>query len=133
MATPDVIDAGRRRAETRMTSTCSVRRPTGTTVVDGVETDAYTTDVYFGPFRLAGPNAAAGSRTKTTGGVEYEVAARVAHFPALTPGLRDGDVLEVTDGENAGLFFRLIEVDAADQQTALRVPVESVSKPGGWV
>lgn len=127
------LDGLRFYADARMTSTARVRRDNGmTTGPDGWDVVDWL-DVHTGPFRLAGADSGSSpSRTKTVGGVEYQAATRVAHFPHDTSGLRDGDVLEITVGESAGLFFVLLEVDPADQQTALRVPVEAVARPEGW-
>lgn len=121
----------RAEAEARMTSTATVRRKTGTTKIDGITVPQWTT-VHIGPFRLAGSRNAGASRTHTVGGVEYEVSTRAAHFPVAVATLRDADVLEVLDGDAAGLFFRLIETDFADQQTARRMPVEATTRPEGW-
>lgn len=129
----ETLARGRAAAEARMRSTARVRRNNGlTTGPDGWDVVAWL-DVYTGPLRLAGADSGSSpSRTKTVGGVEYQAATRVAHFPHDTSVLRDGDVLEITEGESAGLFFVLLEVDPADQQTALRVPVEATQKPKDW-
>jgi hypothetical protein len=116
-----------------MTSTARVRKPGGsTTNADGFEVDGWS-DVYTGPFRLGGANAGgAGSRTVTIGDTEVTLAVRVAHFPADTTGLVDGAVIEVTGGENAGQFLRIVEASWQDQSTARRVPVIEAQRPGGW-
>lgn len=137
MSLQSAIDAElpylRSQAESRMTSTALVRRLGGkTTDADGFEVDGWT-DVYDGPFRLGGSNrGGAGARTVDVGDVEIEVAVRVAHFPASTVGLRDGDVIEVTAGENTGGFLRIVEASWQDQATARRVPVVEAQMPEGW-
>lgn len=99
---------------------------------NGFEVDGWAI-VYDGPFRLAGPpRGGGGSRTARIGDVDVELAVRVAHFPASTSGLRDGDLIEVTSGENVGGFLRIVEASWQDQATALRVPVVEAQRPGGW-
>lgn len=116
-----------------MTSRALVKRPGGTTTDEnGFEVDGWTT-IYSGPFRLSGSNrGSTGSRTAHVGDIDVELAVRVAHFPATTTGLRDGDVIEVTAGENADNFLRIVEASWQDQATALRVPVVEAQRPGGW-
>lgn len=116
-----------------MTSTALVRRPgASTTDADGFEVDGWT-QVYAGPFRLGGSDAgAAGSRNVRVGDVELALAVRIAHFPASTTGLRDGDLIQVTAGENAGAFLRIVEASWQDQATARRVPVVEAQEPEGW-
>lgn len=133
MSVTSTLAAGRRAAESRMTSTALVKRPGGTTTdANGFEVDGWT-QVYSGPFRLSGSTrGGAGSRTARVGDVDVELAVRVAHFPAATTGLRDGDVIEVTGGENTGGFLRIVEASFQDQATARRVPVVEATKPSGW-
>lgn len=117
-----------------MTSRALVRRPGGPPLTDsdGFEVDGWTT-VYDGPFRLSGSNrGGTGSRTARVGDIDVELAVRVAHFPAATAGLRDGDVIQVTGGENVGGFLRVVEASWQDQATALRVPVVQAQEPEGW-
>ena len=136
MSITSTLAAGRRAAESRMTSRALVRRvdpDNPGTDENGFEVDGWAT-VYDGPFRLSGSTRGdAGSRTARVGDVDVELAVRVAHFPASTTGLRDGDVIEVTSGDTAGIFLRIIEADWQDQATARRVPVLSVSRPAGWL
>lgn len=117
-----------------MTSTALVRRvdPANPgTDANGFEVDGWT-EVYAGPFRVAGSANAAQSRRADVGDVEINLAVRIAHFPASTAGLRDGDVVEVTGGENAGAFLRIVEASWQDQATSRRVPVIETQRPGGW-
>ena len=60
-----------------------------------------------------------------------QVAVRVLHLPASTTTLQDNDLVELTEGEQAGRFLRIVEATGADQQTALRVPVYEVPRPAG--
>jgi hypothetical protein len=53
--------------------------------------------------------------------------------PADTSGLLDGDLVEMTGGENAGLVLRVLEVAFQDQATARRLPVVEVQRPEEWV
>lgn len=79
---------------------------------------------HTGPMRLAANSGGAGpSRTKTTPGGDVTLAVRRADFPAATPALQDGDVIEITAGESVGTSWLVVEADRADQQTAYRVPV----------
>lgn len=118
-----------------MTSTALVKRPSGgsTTNAEGFQVAGWTT-VYTGlPMRLGGSDrGGAGSRSVVVGDVELALAVRVASFPYDTANLRDGDVVEVTAGENAGAFLRIVEASWQDQATARRVPVIEAQKPEGW-
>lgn len=116
-----------------MTSTAIVRRAGGkTTDADGFEVDGWTV-VHSGPFRLGGSTKAGAVRSVQIADVAVSLAARSAHFPAGTTGLRDGDLIEVTAGENTGVVLRIIEASWQDQATALRVPVVEAQAPaGGW-
>ena len=117
-----------------MTSRATVHRTTGRMVQDesnGLEVREWAT-TYTGPFRLGGANAgSSGARTEAIGGVEVQTALRTGHFPAGTD-LADGDVVEVTAGENAGTVWRVVEGDWADQQTARRVPLTAEARPEEW-
>lgn len=127
---------GRARALARMTSRVTVWRKGALGAQDettGLQGSAWSRVAVGVPFRLAGSTSGAGAtRTQTIGGVEVQTALRRGDFPALFPGLRDGDHVEVTAGENAGKAFRLLEVDAQDQATALRVPLIAVDRPKEW-
>lgn len=118
-----------------MRSIAIVRRLTDRTAQDegsGEEAPVWNV-VYTGPFRLGGSErGGSGTRTVTTGGVELQVATRVAHFPAAVTTLADDDLIEVTAGENTGAVLRIVESDWADQQTARRVPVIAADRPGEW-
>lgn len=133
MSLTSALAAGRRAAVSRMTSTATVRRPGGkVTDANGFEVDGWTV-VYSGPFRLGGSQRDGASRNVRIADVEVTLAARVAHFPAGTEGLRDGDLIEVTSGENTGAVLRIAEASWQDQATALRVPVVEAQAPaGGW-
>jgi hypothetical protein len=125
----------RREAEARMTSRAAVMRSTGRLEQDeesGLEVPEWATIVADSPFRLRGTRGGtSASRTQTIGGVEVTLAVREGHFPAGTT-LRDGDLIEVTSGENAGTVWRVVEGDDADQQTAYRVPIVATDRPEEW-
>ena len=125
------LDDLRQMAEARMTSRATVHREGGTTIDDdGFEVDGWEVIEANIPCRLAGSTAgASGTRKVTVADVESQVAVRVLHLPTSTTTLRDGDLVEITDGEQAGRFLRILEATGADQQTALRVPVYEVSRP----
>lgn len=135
MSVDSALVAGRRAAAARMTSTCNVRRKTGaTTTVSSLEVPVWET-VHEGlPLRLAGTSGGASpSAAQALGGNSAQAARREAHLPYDTTDLADGDLIEVTAGENVGLVLRVIEADGADQQTARRIPVEATRRPAEWV
>lgn len=124
----------RRLAEARMTSTATVRRKTGITAQNettGREAPQWATVVTDSPFRLKGNRGASASQTMTIGGVDVTVALREGHFP-VDVELADGDMVEVTSGENEGTVWRVVDGDWADQQTARRVPLVSAGRPEEW-
>lgn len=130
------VDAGRRAALARMLSVVTVRRDTGNTAQDeetGSEVPVWD-DVYSGvPFRLGGSNqGSTGSRTVETPGGKVTLAVRTGHFPHDFDELRDGDLIDVTAGECAGLVLRIVEATFQDQATARRVQVVEVGRPEGW-
>lgn len=82
--------------------------------------------------RIAGARGAGTSRTITVGQTEVQVAVREWHCAAATTDFRDGDVVHITAGENAGRFFQVVEATWQDQATARRLPVVEIQKPEGW-
>lgn len=128
------LPALRAHAESRMTSRAIVKREGGPPViVDELEVPGWTTVETDLPGRLAGSRGGtAQTRTVTIGQTEVQLAVREWHCPADTNTLRDGDVIEVTAGENAGVFLRVVESAWQDQATARRVPVVEVQQPEGW-
>ena len=133
MSVQSAVHAGRRAALARMTSRATIHREGVTTTdPDGFEVEGWGVIENNIPCRLSGSTAgASGTRTVTTGGVEVQVAVRVLYLPASTTTLQDNDLVELTEGEQAGRFLRLHEATGADQQTALRVPVYEVPRPAG--
>lgn len=118
-----------------MLSRGALHRTLGTPTQDedtGREEPAWV-EVYVNlPMRLRSRAAATGTRSVTTAGVEMQLAVMEAHFPADTDDLRDGDLIEVTEGERAGTVWRIVEASAGDQQTARRVPVVEAQRPSEW-
>lgn len=118
-----------------MTSRCTIRRKTGTTVDPGTKftVGVWVTTYTALPLRLSsdstGPTQ---SRRVETAGVEFELAMRTVHLPASTSNLKDGDLIDVTSGDNAGMVLRIVEADWADQATARRVPVVAAQRPEEW-
>jgi hypothetical protein len=110
-------------------------RPGGTTTdADGFEVPGWTTVHTDLPCRLGGADrGGSGTRATTVGGVDVQLATRVLSVPADTTGLLDGDLVEMTGGENAGLVLRVLEVAFQDQATARRLPVVEVQRPEEWV
>lgn len=122
MSLGSALDAGRRAAESRMTSTCTITHesPAGTRDAAGFRTGS--TSVYAGPCRVAGVSGGLNaSRRENVGGTEFQIATRTLHLPAGTSGLSDGDLAAITGGECEGLVLRLLEVTPQDQATALRI------------
>jgi len=118
-----------------MTSRATVRRKTGAMTTDerGREVPAWEVVHENLPTRQSGTAGNASPyRTRNVGGAEFTVAARIQHFPASTTDLRDGDLVEITAGENAGAVLQIIEADWQDQATARRVPVVAVDRPKEW-
>lgn len=120
----------------RMASTVTVRRKTGATTQDegtGAEVPVWA-DVYTAaPFRLGGANqGSTGSRVIELPGGEAAVALRTGHFPHDHDDLADGDLIEITAGENAGLVLRIVEATWQDQATARRVQVVEERRPEEW-
>ena len=129
----------RAHAESRMGAengacTVQVRRRTGetTTDADGYEVDEWVVELAGVPCRIGSDRGASQSRTVSTPGGDVTLAVRVAHFPAATEGLRDGDFIEVVAGRLLGSVWLIVEADDADQQTARRVPVVAAERPSEW-
>lgn len=125
---------GRRAAEARMLSTCTVRRMTGRTGQNestGEEVPEWDV-IYTGPFRLGTSTGNNITRTEDVSGVEVQRALNTAHFPVSASAITDGDLIDVTAGENAGTVLRIVDAAWADQRTARRYPVESTERPGEW-
>lgn len=119
--------------EQLMRSRVRVRRPTGDTEArDGVRVPVWADEHTNLPMQLSGAGTSSPSTTKTVGGVEFEVAARMAEFPAGTSNLRDNDYVDIQAGEHAGLVLRVVEADGEDLATALRVSVVAVARPEEW-
>lgn len=130
MSLASALAAGRRAAEARMTSTATVRRKTGatTTNADGFKVPVWETVQIDLPFRLV-PK---GQRQVRIGGVEFSAATAEGDMPWNTMDLADDDLIDITAGEWSGEVLRIIEAVKGDQQTARRVPVESVARPSEW-
>lgn len=133
MSAQSTLTAGRRAAESRMTSRATIRHRTGETLPDPddpeAEVDEYAVVVADCPGRLAGsPRGGAGSRSVTVGGAEVSLAVREWHMPTWAPAPSDGDLIEITAGENAGVILRVVEASSQDQATARRLPVVEARK-----
>lgn len=117
-----------------MLSTCAVRRMTGRTTQNestGEEVPVWDV-VYTGPFRLGTSTGNSPTRTEDVSGVEVQRALNTAHFPVSASAITDGDLIDITAGENAGAVLRIVDAAWADQRTARRYPVESTERPGEW-
>ena len=122
-------------AESRMTSTCIIRRANGLAAQQsgGRQPRAWLIVKADQRCRVSGSaRGAAASRTVATDGGDVEVQVRTLHLPHGTTGLVDGDLVEVTAGDSAGQVLRIVEVSTADQTTALRLPVVGARRPEEW-
>lgn len=130
------LDRLRARAESRMLSRATIRRTTGRMTQDddtGRQYPVWEVTHTALPVRVS--NSAAGSgqtRQVTLPGGAVNLAVLTVHVPIATTNLRDGDHIEVTSGESAGLVLKLLEADWSDQKTARRLPVEAVQRPEEW-
>lgn len=137
MTIQSAIDAAlpqlRAEAEARMTSHCTVRRSGASTTVDSIESPGWA-DVHTDlPCRLGGSErGGAGTRATSVGRTELQMAVRVLHVPATTSGIADGDLVEITSGEHAGLVLEVVEAAGQDQATARRLPVIEAQRPTEW-
>lgn len=135
MSLDSALAAGRARAEARMTSRATVRRKTATTTAaaNGRKVPDWAVVHADLPVRVAGTAAnSAPYQSRDIGGAKVEVAARILHLPAATSDLSDGDLVEITSGENVGRVFQIIEAGWQDQSTARRVPVFATQRPEEW-
>lgn len=125
----------RQLAESRMTSRCTIRRATGRGAQNeatGRQTPTWQVTYSSLPIRVGGSRDAAQTRREDVSGVELQTALRIAHLPHDTSNLRDGDLIEITSGENTGIVLRIVEATWQDQATARRLPVEQVTRPREW-
>jgi hypothetical protein len=97
--------------------------------VDGLEVPKWAVVHQLLAGRLDGSD---GTRTITVGQTEVQVAVRVWKCPANTSDLIEGDVIQITAGENAGIFLRVVEAAWEDQAIQRRVPVVETQEPEGW-
>lgn len=119
-----------------MLSRVAVLRKTDRTAQNestGLESTEWATVYVDLPFRLdGGTSGDGGSRGVTVGGVTYEEATGVGHFPAPSPLLTDGDLVLLTEGEWTGDVFRIVAAIRYDQKTARRLPIVEEARPEEW-
>lgn len=144
MSAESVLARGRLAAAALMPSTGTIRRQTGvrTTGADGMDVDGWTVTYTDHPMRLRDVSTSrGGAAPRTAGRAQQGVEVNHArHIASLRPfddagvrlDLADGDVIEVTSGENVGALLRITESDWADDKTSRRVPVEATERPRGW-
>lgn len=134
MSVASALAAGRARANSRMTSTATIKRQSGTTTdANGYEVPEWVVVDPDCPGRLAGsPRGGSGSRTVNVGGVEVTLALREWHMPVSRSAPADGDLIEILTGENAGAVLRVVEGSGQDQATARRIPVVETQRPTEW-
>lgn len=133
MSLDSALMAGRRAAESRMTSTATIWRedPANPVVVNGLETPGWVAFLITVPCWVDNSGPSSGTRTITRGSVEVQVATRVLKVPHDTTGLRDGDVAEIRGGACDGRFFEVVEATVADQKKQQELPVVEIQKPEG--
>ena len=128
---------GRAMANARMTSTCAIRRDGGLGEQDpvtGIQPRIWEQIHVDLPCRLSGnPRGASTSRKLSPASGEVEVPVRYLSVAFDTAGIEDGDLVEITSGERAGLVLQIVESSGADQQTALRLPVIGARRPDEWI
>lgn len=119
-----------------MLSRATIRRKTGQMTQDegtGRQYPIWAETYTALPVRITTSAAGAGqTRQVTLPGGAANLALLAAHVPVATTNLRDGDHIEVTSGESAGLVLKVLEADMSDQKTARRLPVEAVQRPEEW-
>ena len=115
MLTASVLERGRENAESLMTDECTVVRPgEAATDPDTGEVKPTFTQVYAGHCKvqtsggLASENTE-GSAAQAMGAVSL-VWSLYVRFPYGTPGLRAGDVVEVTESANPLLVGRRLRL-----------------------
>lgn len=128
------VDRGRAMAEARMLSECTIRHKTGKTAQNEAtgRVEPIWAVVYTGKCRVRGGRSGTGYRVETTPAGERAVGAPEIHLPWDTAGVSDGDLVEITAGDRAGTVWRVLNSDAADQQTAYRLPAEGMHRPEEW-
>lgn len=115
MLTPSVLERARGNAESLMTDECTVVRPSGAVTDPATgEVRPDSSQVYAGRCKvqtsggLASENVE-GSAAQAMGAVSLVWSLSV-HFPYGTPGLRAGDVVEVTESANPMLVGRRLRL-----------------------
>ena len=131
MSIASAVTAGRVLAESRMASTGTAYRRNGYTAdANRLQVPAWEV-VYTGKCRIASGRGPTSSTPETTADLDIARSSMVGHFPHATE-LRDGDLIDVTAGESAGLVFRVVEADQGDQRTACRVRLIQTERPAEW-
>lgn len=130
------LDRGRDAAAQRMRSRCRVMRITDRVTQDetnGHEVPVWV-EIYTGlPCRVGDAGGRSpSSRTVDLGELDQEAGSRVISLPVDASLIADHDLVDITDGENAGTVWQITESDWADQKTARRVPVLAVDRPREW-
>lgn len=131
MSIAAAVAAGRVLAESRMASTGTAYRRTGYTLdANRLQVPAWEV-VYTGKCRIAGGRGPTSSTPDNTAALDIARSSMVGHFPHATE-LHDGDLIDVSAGESAGLVFRVVEADQGDQRTACRVRIIQAERPAEW-
>lgn len=134
MSIESVLAAGRRAAEARMTSRCTIRRKAGTsTDPDTGFTVPLWEDVYVDlPCLVDWQSTSAHIDINVGGTVEMTRARRVLKVRHDATAARNHDVAEIKGGACDGVFFTMTNVVFADQKKQQEIPIVETSRPEGW-
>ena len=115
MLTPSVLERARGNAESLMTDECTVVRPSGAVTDPATgEVRPDNSHVYAGHCKVQTSGGLASENTGSSAaqamGAVSLVWSLYVHFPYGTPGLRAGDVVEVTESANPLLVGRRLRL-----------------------
>lgn len=123
----------RAEANARMTSRAQILRATGNLTQDaeGFDVPEYATIYADLPCRIDSASTSGGSSGVEVGGVNYEEATGLAHFPHPSELLANDDIVLITSGDWPDACYRIVAAIAYDQKTARRLPIKQEPKPEG--
>jgi hypothetical protein len=125
--------ARERAGSVLMTSTCKVAHQDGPSTTGGLKRAGWTVDHAAAPVRIEGANTGSSpSRDLDLDGLSVTVPVRVARFAWDIDNLGTNSVFEVTSGDCAGEFFRVVEASPKDHASSRRVAVVGIDRPEGW-
>lgn len=115
-------------------SRARILRATGNLTQDaeGFDVPEYATIYADLPCRIdSGGSSDGGSSGVEVGGVNYEEATGLAHFPHPSELLANDDIVLITSGDWPDACYRIVAAIAYDQKTARRLPIKQEPKPEG--